>query len=146
MLDVLAKRVLHVGAGGAGATVKLAVNAIVHATNQALAEALVLAERAGVDRAHGVRGVRQRRGGVPLRPLQADAFERPGETAVAFSLDLVAKDYALILALAERVGARMEQAATGQATAAAAVAAGLGQKDMAGLAELLRAASAGSAG
>ena len=140
MLDVLAKRVFHVGAQGAGATVKLAVNAIVHATNQALAEALVLAEKAGVDRGRGVRGASPAAPSPrPSSCTSADAFERPSETPVAFSLDLVAKDYALILALAERVGAVMDQAATGRATAAAAVEAGLGQQDMSALAELLRA-------
>ena len=105
VLDVLAKRVLHVGARGAGATVKLAVNAIVHATNQALAEALVLAERAGVDRAAAYEVFANSAIASPFVLYKRDAFERPGETPVAFSLDLVAKDYALILALAERVGA-----------------------------------------
>src|SRR5919108_286141 len=39
VLDVLAARVLHVGGLGAGATMKLAVNAVVHSLNLALAEA-----------------------------------------------------------------------------------------------------------
>ena len=109
---------------------KLAVNAIVHATNQALAEALVLAEKAGVDRATAYEVFASSAIASPFVLYKRDAFERPGETPVAFSLDLVAKDYALILALAERVGAVMDQATTGRATAAAAMEAGLGQQDM----------------
>ena len=44
VLDALAAKVFHVGALGAGATVKLAVNALVHAIDVGLSEALVLAE------------------------------------------------------------------------------------------------------
>jgi 3-hydroxyisobutyrate dehydrogenase-like beta-hydroxyacid dehydrogenase len=146
VLDVLAKRVFHVGEQGAGATMKLAVNAVVHATNHALAEALVLAEKAGVDRAVAYEVFASSAIASPFVLYKRDAFEHPGETPVAFSVDLVAKDYALILALAERVGAVMDQAATGRATAAAAIEAGLGQRDMSALAELLRAGSAASAG
>jgi 3-hydroxyisobutyrate dehydrogenase-like beta-hydroxyacid dehydrogenase len=139
VLDVLAKRVFHVGGRGAGATIKLAVNGIVHATNQALAEALVLAEKAGVERAAAYEVFANSAVASPFVLYKRDAFERPDEAAVAFRLDLVAKDYALILALAERVGAVMDQAATGRRTAVAAVEAGFGGRDMSALAELLRA-------
>ena len=146
VLDVLARRVFHVGEQGSGATMKLAVNAVVHATNHALAEALVLAEKAGVDRAVAYEVFASSAIGSPFVLYKREAFERPGDTPVAFSVELVAKDYALILALAERVGAVMDQATTGRATAAAAIEAGLGQHDMSALAELLRAGSAASAG
>lgn len=141
VLDVLGQRVFHVGGQGAGATIKLAVNAIVHATNQALAEALVLAERAGVDRAAAYEVFASSAVASPFVFYKRAAFERPEDAPVAFSLDLVAKDYALILALAERVGAVMSQATTGRATAVAAIEAGLGRKDMSALAELLRGAA-----
>jgi 3-hydroxyisobutyrate dehydrogenase-like beta-hydroxyacid dehydrogenase len=69
------------------------------------------------------------------------AFERPDETPVAFSLDLVAKDLDLVRQLAERVGARMPQAETNLGVATAAVAAELGGRDMAAVAAYLRALS-----
>jgi 3-hydroxyisobutyrate dehydrogenase-like beta-hydroxyacid dehydrogenase len=138
VLDVIASRVFHVGALGAGATVKLAVNDVVHATNQALAEALVLAEKAGVDRSAAYEVFANSAISSPFVLYKRQAFEHPGEMPVAFSLDLVAKDYTLILALAERVGAVMELAVTGRRTVANAVAAGLGDADMSALAELLR--------
>ena len=47
VLDVLATNVFHVGALGAGATMKLAVNSLIHAVDVGLSEALVLAEKAG---------------------------------------------------------------------------------------------------
>ncbi|MEX2446320.1 MAG: NAD(P)-dependent oxidoreductase, partial [Dehalococcoidia bacterium] len=50
VLDSLSRETLHLGEVGAGAATKLTVNAVVHALNVSLSEALVLTERAGVPR------------------------------------------------------------------------------------------------
>jgi 3-hydroxyisobutyrate dehydrogenase-like beta-hydroxyacid dehydrogenase len=138
VLDLLAGRIVHVGPTGAGATMKLAVNSIVHALNQALAEALVLAERSGVDRgtAYGIFAASVV--GGPFVQYRRAAFENPDGTPVAFSLDLVAKDLDLVLELASQVGLTMRQAEVNRAAVAAAVAAGLGDRDMSALAQRLR--------
>ena len=47
--------------------------------------------------------------GGPFVQYKRAAFVRPDETPVAFSLDLVAKDLDLILALASQVGLAMRQ-------------------------------------
>ena len=138
VLDVLARNIFHVGGRGAGSTMKLAVNGIVHALNQSLAEALVLAEKAGVDRAAAYEVFANSAAAAPFVLYKRAAFERPDETPVAFSLDLVAKDYDLILALADRVGVAVDQAAAGRRTVGAAIDAGLGDQDMSALAEFLR--------
>ena len=75
---------------------------------------------------------------APFVLYKRAAFERPDETPVAFSLDLVAKDLDLILALAERVGAPMPQADTNREEVRAALAAGMGERDMSALAGYLR--------
>ncbi len=137
-LEALSAQIFHVGALGTGATMKLAVNALVHATNTALSEALVLAEKAGVDRALAYEVFSAGAGGSPFVHYKKDAYLRPDETAVAFSLDLVAKDLKLILALADRVGAGMSQGAANLAIAAAAIDRGLGDHDMSAIAEYLR--------
>lgn len=138
VLELLARNVFHVGGRGSGATVKLAVNSIVHALNQALAEALVLAEKAGVDRSTAYEVFAGSAAASPFVQYKRAAFERPGETPVAFSLDLVAKDYDLILALADRVGVQVDQAAAGRRIVASAIEAGLGAEDMSALAGFLR--------
>jgi len=138
VLDALAAKLFHVGDLGAGATMKLAVNALVHAINVALSEALVLAERAGVERGRAYDVFAAGAGAAPFVLYKRAAFERPEETPVAFSLDLVAKDLDLILGLAGRVGARLDQAAVNRATARAAIAAGLGPRDMSAIATFLR--------
>lgn len=138
VLAALATRVFHLGATGAGATMKLAVNSVVHALNQAVAEALVLAERAGVARADAYEVFSASVVGAPFVKYKQAAFERPDEAAVAFSLDLVAKDLALIEALAVDVGARMEQLTVNRRMVGEAVRAGLGERDMSAIAALLR--------
>jgi len=134
----IARSVVRIGERGTGAACKLAVNALVHGLNTALSEALVIAERAGVDRAIAYEVFASGAGGAPFVQYKRQAFEHPQEAPVAFSLDLVAKDMELITALAERVGVRASQANVTQSLISEAIAAGLGDRDMSALAEFLR--------
>ncbi len=138
VMDALATQVFHVGSLGAGATMKLAVNAIVHAINVALSEALVLAESSGVDRSTAYEVFASSAAAAPFVLYKRPAFENPDETPVAFSVDLVAKDLDLILGLAERVGVEMTQGSANRDVARRAIEAGMGQQDMSGLASYLR--------
>lgn len=138
VLGHLSSRVVHVGERGAGAATKLAVNGLVHGLNVALAEALVLAEKAGVDRTTAYEVFVSGAGGAPFVQYKRAAYEHPEKAQVAFSLELVAKDLELITALGERVGAPMSQAASGLDIVRRAITAGLGQKDMSAIAIYLR--------
>ncbi|HEY3908156.1 MAG TPA: NAD(P)-dependent oxidoreductase [Streptosporangiaceae bacterium] len=138
VFDVFARQVFHVGPSGSGAVMKLAVNTLVHALNQALSESLVLAEKAGIDRSTAYDVITASAAGAPFVQYKRAAFERPEETPVAFTLALVAKDLGLALDLAERSGVELPQATTNSHTARTAIAAGLGQRDMSALAELFR--------
>jgi 3-hydroxyisobutyrate dehydrogenase-like beta-hydroxyacid dehydrogenase len=138
VLEALAAKVYEVGELGSGATMKLAVNAVVHAINVAVSEALVLAEKAGVDRAIAYEVFANSAAGSPFIQYKQSAFLNPDDTPLAFSLDLVAKDLDLILSLAERVGVEMDQGAANREVARKAIAAGLGDQDMSALAGYLR--------
>ena len=138
IMDAIARRVVHVGERGAGAACKLAVNALVHGINTALSEALVIAERAGVDRAVAYDIFASGAGGAPFVQYKREAFEHPDTAPVAFSLELVAKDMELITGLAERVGVRADQAAVTRRLVSEALEAGLGSRDMSALAVFLR--------
>ena len=105
VLDALAAKVFHVGALGAGATVKLAVNALVHAIDVGLSEALVLAEKAGVDRSAAYDVFAAGAAAAPFVLYKRPAFEDPDNAQLTFTLDLMAKDLDLILSLAREVGA-----------------------------------------
>lgn len=138
VLDVLASRIFHMGDHGSGAAMKLAVNAVVGALNLAVAEALVLAEKAGIERSTAYEVFASSVVAAPYVLYKRDAFEQPEETPVAFSLNLVAKDLDLILELARRVGASMEQAAANREAVRRALAAGFGDADISAIAEYLR--------
>lgn len=143
VLDVLARKVLHVGPLGAGATVKLAVNALVHAIDVGLSEALVLAERAGVDRRAAYEAFASGAAAAPFVLYKRAAFERPEETEPAFTLDLMAKDLDLILELAGSVGAPMAQGERNREVVERALAAGFSGRDMSAVAEFLRRVTVG---
>lgn len=138
VIDALSKAVFHMGPSGSGATMKLAVNALVHAINLALSESLVLAEAGGIERSLAYEVFANSAAGSPFVQYKRPAFESPDETPVAFSLDLVAKDLRLILGLADRLGVPMAQGAVNAAVANAAIEAGLGGADMSALAVYLR--------
>jgi 3-hydroxyisobutyrate dehydrogenase len=139
VLEALSSKIIHVGELGTGATMKLAVNALVHGLNVALSESLVLAERAGVDRTAAYEVFASGAAAAPFVLYKRAAFERPNETPVAFRLDLVGKDLDLILELARAVGAPMPQADTNRDVVRAALATGLADHDISAVAEYLRA-------
>jgi 3-hydroxyisobutyrate dehydrogenase-like beta-hydroxyacid dehydrogenase len=145
VLEPLAKQVFHLGELGSGAVMKLTVNAVLHGLNLALAEGLVLAERAGVERATAYEVFAASVIAAPFVHYKRQAFERPGEVPVAFSLELAGKDLELVAALAEQTGLPMEQAAANRRVVEAAVAAGLGDRDLSELATYLRSTAAGDA-
>jgi 3-hydroxyisobutyrate dehydrogenase-like beta-hydroxyacid dehydrogenase len=138
VLDVLATRVFHMGDHGTGAAMKLAVNAVVGALNLAIAEALVLAEKAGIERSAAYEVFASSAVAAPYVLYKREAFEQPNDTPVAFSLNLVAKDLDLVLELARRVGVPMEQAATNREAVQRALDAGYGEADLSAIAEFLR--------
>jgi 3-hydroxyisobutyrate dehydrogenase/2-hydroxy-3-oxopropionate reductase len=138
VLEELGAKVFHLGDVGTGATMKLAVNAIVHGLNQSLAEALVLAERAGVDRAKAYEVFAASAIAAPFVHYKQAAYLDPDGTPVAFMLDLVAKDLDLIQDLADEVGARVDQVGANRRVVQEAQAHGYGERDLSALAEFLR--------
>jgi 3-hydroxyisobutyrate dehydrogenase-like beta-hydroxyacid dehydrogenase len=138
VLESFAKSIFYLGDIGAGATMKLVVNSLVHSLNVAVSEALVLAEKAGLDRQAVYDIFEAGAAGAPYVKYKRAAFLQPGEAPVAFSLDLVAKDWELIHDLARQVGARMDQAEASQKLVAEAVGAGMGERDISEVAVFLR--------
>lgn len=108
--DALAARVFHLGPVGTGAAMKLAVNSVVFALDVAVAEALVLAERAGIAREKAYDVFEASAIGAPLVAYKRSHFVEPDSAPVGFSLELAAKDLRLIHALAEAVGLELAQA------------------------------------
>ena len=138
VLRGIADQVIEVGGPGAGAAMKLAVNAIVFAINQAVAESLVLAERAGIERSVAYEVFASSAIAAPVVHYRRPVFEHPESAAVTFPIDLAIKDLDLVLALGSAVGAELPQAETNLAAMQAAVAAGFGPADIGNMAVYLR--------
>jgi 3-hydroxyisobutyrate dehydrogenase-like beta-hydroxyacid dehydrogenase len=132
VLSAFASRVIRVGDASQGQAMKLAVNLVVHDLNAALAESLVLAEGAGIDLATAYDVLEGSAVGAPFVRYKRAAF-LDDDPAVAMSLDLVAKDLRLVADLAAGQGREIALTRVAQEVVDAAVTAGHGARDMAGL-------------
>jgi 3-hydroxyisobutyrate dehydrogenase/2-hydroxy-3-oxopropionate reductase len=138
-LEPLATSIFHLGPLGTGAAMKLAVNTLIFGLNEAVAEGLVLAEHAGIDRVAAYQVLAASAAGAPYLGYKRAAFVDPQGTPVAFSLDLAEKDLRLITVLAASLGLSLPQAGTNLAMIRAASTGGRGGADFATVAEELRA-------
>jgi 3-hydroxyisobutyrate dehydrogenase/2-hydroxy-3-oxopropionate reductase len=137
-LEPLAKAIFHVGALGSGCAMKLAVNTVIFGLNGALAEGLVLAEAAGIDRALAYEVIATGAAGAPYVGYKKAAFLEPETTPVAFSLDLTAKDLRLIATLAGSLGVTMPQTRANAVLIEEAASDGRGSADFSTVAQELR--------
>jgi 3-hydroxyisobutyrate dehydrogenase len=137
VLGAVADRIVLVGEPGAGQAMKLAVNLVVHDLNAALAESLVLAERAGIARDKAYDVLEQSVVGAPFVRYKRQAF-LDSDAPVAMSLALVAKDLRLITEFAESAAAPVAVTSAAREAVDEACAAGLGSSDMAELSRFLR--------
>jgi 3-hydroxyisobutyrate dehydrogenase-like beta-hydroxyacid dehydrogenase len=91
MLDVIANAIFYLGPSGAGATMKLVANSLLGAGMQALAEALVLGQRGGLDRSTLLDVLEQTAVVTPGQKHKLQSV-RSGECPVEFPLRLMYKD------------------------------------------------------
>jgi 3-hydroxyisobutyrate dehydrogenase-like beta-hydroxyacid dehydrogenase len=106
---VIAKKYFYLGPSGSGATMKLVVNSLLGIGMQAIAEALVLGEKAGLDRNRLLNVLSET---AVVAPAHVGKLERAkkGDYSPQFPLRLMNKDFGLILDLADAVGAHMPAA------------------------------------
>jgi len=106
---VIAKKHFYLGPNGSGATMKLVVNTLLGIGMQAIAEAVALGEKAGLDRNRLLDVLSQT---AVVAPAHAGKLERAmrSDYSPQFPIRLMNKDFGLILNLAAAVGARMPAA------------------------------------
>ena len=110
VFDALAKQVFHLGPLGSGAAMKLGVNTLIFGLNEALAEGLVLAERAGIERGLAYDVLAASAAGAPFVGYKRAAFLDPDGTPPVFALELAEKDLRLITTFADSLGVPVPQA------------------------------------
>jgi 3-hydroxyisobutyrate dehydrogenase len=142
VLAALTARQLHLGPAGAGAAMKLAVNIMIAATNQAVAEALALAADAGIAPARAYDTLAASAVASPFLGYKRDAY-LDGDAPVAFTAALMAKDLELALDLAAAAGLPLPAATAARRSLADACSAGYADADFSCIARLLRPTSPG---
>src|SRR3989440_4934600 len=124
ILDVLGQNSFSMGASGMGTTMKLVVNTLLGLGMQALAEAIALGEKAGIEK------------GLLLDVLGQTAVLTPGQKSkldnvrreqypTNFALSLMHKDFSLVLSQAYDVSVSMPATAAAQQMYTAAMAKGM---------------------
>ena len=138
VFDALAKRVFHLGALGNGKAMKLAVNTLIFGLNEALAEGLVIAERAGIERSLAYDVLAASAAGAPYVAYKRTSFLDPEGTPPMFSIALAEKDLNLITAFADRLDVPVPQAHVNRDVLREAMADGHAAADFADVAVHLR--------
>src|SRR5271169_4119802 len=100
----IARKHFYIGPSGSGATMKLVVNTLLGIGMQAIAEAVALGEKAGLDRDRLLEVLSQT---AVVAPAHVGKLQRAmvGDYSPQFPLRLMNKDFGLILKLAAAVGA-----------------------------------------
>jgi 3-hydroxyisobutyrate dehydrogenase-like beta-hydroxyacid dehydrogenase len=141
VLDAMTKGHVLLGPSGAGAAMKLALNAMIAATNESIAETLALATRFGID---GEDAYDVLTGGVlssPFVQYKRGAFLHPETEPVAFTTALMRKDLTLVAELASRLNVRMPVARAASSILEEAIEHDLADADMASVLRLLHGAT-----
>ena len=106
---VIARKYFYLGPSGSGATMKLVVNSLLGTGMQAVAEAIALGEKAGLERSRLLDVLSET---AVIAPAYVGKLQKAlkSDYSPQFPLRLMNKDFRLILNLAAAVGARMPAA------------------------------------
>jgi 3-hydroxyisobutyrate dehydrogenase-like beta-hydroxyacid dehydrogenase len=106
IFQVIARKYFYLGPNGSGATMKLVANTLLGIGMQAIAEAVALGEKAGLDRKRLFEVLSET---AVIAPAHVGKLERArnNDYSPQFPLRLMNKDFELILNLAAAVGVKM---------------------------------------
>jgi 3-hydroxyisobutyrate dehydrogenase-like beta-hydroxyacid dehydrogenase len=103
VLGVMGKKWFHLGPNGAGQTIKLAMNGILALQVGAMAEALAVVKKAGLDEGQLIEVMQSSMARSGLLDLKAPLMVK-GEYKPSFPLRLMHKDLGLLLDLGNQLG------------------------------------------
>jgi 3-hydroxyisobutyrate dehydrogenase len=137
VLAMMSRAILHLGPTGSGSRLKLVNNFVCGVQAVALAEAVAMIERTGLNRDLATSVLAE---GAPGSPLVKALGPRmtSADPTVHFGLDLMRKDLSYAIAEADRFGLRLETAAAARDRFSQASAAGLGGKDFSAVVDGVR--------
>ncbi len=121
---------VQVGPTGSAAVLKLAVNSVLYGLNQAVAEAVALAEKSGVEPETTIDILAKGAAGAPMLTYRREQYLHPDRAPITFTIDLARKDLTLALEQARRTGAPTGQLERTMELMEALIAQGHGSQDM----------------
>jgi 2-hydroxy-3-oxopropionate reductase len=136
ILEVMGKTIVHVGPAGAGQVVKVCNQVVVGVVIEAVAEALVLGAKAGVDPARIADVLQGGLAATRVLELRRDKL-LSGRFEPGFRIRLHLKDLKNAAELARETGVALPAAAVVEQLMRAALAGGHGEDDHAGLIQVL---------
>jgi 3-hydroxyisobutyrate dehydrogenase len=137
VLSVMSRAIVHVGATGRGALLKLINNFLTGVQAASLAEALALIERSGLDRAKALEVLTNGAPGSPLIKTLSGRMTARDYTP-HFLLRLMAKDLTYALGEGRRYGLSLSTVASALEVHQQAIASGRGEEDFSVIVEPLR--------
>ncbi len=138
VFDAMGRQTIWLGRSGAGAAMKLAVNMLIHGLNQTVAEALTLAESAGIEPARAFDVFESSAAAAPMLHYRRALYLDEAAQDVTFTVDLAAKDLTLALDLATATGVAMPQTRINLDILRSAMSGGFGARDMASVVNYMR--------
>lgn len=138
LFDAMGKQTIYLGKQGAGAVMKLAVNTLIHGINQTFAEAMSLAEAAGIAPTDAFDVVEASAACAPMLSYRRPLYLDEASHDVTFTVALARKDMQVTAALASVLGVAMPQGRTTLTLLQQAEAAGYGPRDMAAMLSFMR--------
>lgn len=138
LFEAMGRRTICLGRPGAGAVMKLAVNAMIHGINQTLAEAMTLAGAAGIDAPTAFDVIEASAACAPMLKYRRPLYLEEAAHDVTFTVALARKDMAVMAALADTLGVAMPQGAVTLAKLREAEARGYADRDMASILQFMR--------
>ena len=110
IFDALGEKTIILGKQSAGATMKLAINSVIHSLNQAAAESLNLAQAAGIELPLAYEALESSAACAPMLRYRKPLYLDEQAHQVTFTVGLAAKDVDLATRLAQTLDVQMPQA------------------------------------
>jgi 3-hydroxyisobutyrate dehydrogenase-like beta-hydroxyacid dehydrogenase len=130
ILQLLGKKIYHVGASGAGDSMKVVNNLLLGINMAAVAEALVLGTKSGLDPKVMLEIIKESSGRSYALEAKTANFILKNNFAAGFAIDLEYKDMELAMETAKSLDVPLPVGATAQQIFAMAKAKGLGREDI----------------
>lgn len=138
VLAAIGREVIYLDQPGAGAVMKLAVNSLIHGINQTLAEAMTLAQAAGIAPARAFDVIEASAACAPMLKYRRPLYLDEAGNEVTFTVALARKDMEVTAALARHYGTAMPQGHATLQKLYDAEAAGYGARDMAAMLDFMK--------